>query len=51
MMLEMFNAELESIREIQKDDELLNKPSAINSGYSQYIHDLYRFYKIHPLRN
>jgi len=50
MMLEMFNAELESIREIQKDDELLNKPSAINSIYSQYIHDLYRFYKIHPLR-
>lgn len=50
MMLEMFNAELESIREIQKDDELLNKPSAINNIYSQYIHDLYRFYKIHPLR-
>jgi tetratricopeptide (TPR) repeat protein len=51
MMLEMFNAELESIREIQKDDRLLNKPSAINSIYSQYIHDLYRFYKIHPMRN
>lgn len=51
MMLEMFNAELESIREIQKDEELLNASSMAKSIYSQYIHDLYRFYKIHPLRN
>jgi tetratricopeptide (TPR) repeat protein len=50
MMLEMFNAELESIREIQKDEELLNASSMAKSAYSQYIHDLYRFYKIHPLR-
>lgn len=50
MMLEMFNAELESIREIQKDEELLNASSLAKSTYSQYIHDLYRFYKIHPLR-
>jgi len=51
MMLEMFSAELESIREIQKDDELFNESSKAQSIYSQYIHDLYRFYKIHPLRN
>jgi tetratricopeptide (TPR) repeat protein len=51
MMLEMFNAELESLREIQKDDELLNASAMAKSNYSQYIHDLYRFYKIHPLRN
>ncbi len=50
MMLEMFNAELESIREIQKDEELLNASSMAKSAYSQYIHDLYRFFKIHPLR-
>lgn len=50
MMLEMFNAELESIKEIQKDDELLNEFGKIKNIYSQYIHDLYRFYKIHPLR-
>lgn len=50
MMLEMFNAELESIREIQKDDELLNEFARAKNIYSQYIHDLYRFYKIHPLR-
>lgn len=51
MMLEMFKAELDSIREIQKDDELLSDTSVAKSYYSQYIHDLYRFYKIHPLRH
>jgi len=50
MMLEMFNAELESLKEIQKDDELLDQSAYTKSIYSQYIHDLYRFYKIHPLR-
>lgn len=50
MMLEMFNAELEGIKEIQKDDELLNEFARAKNIYSQYIHDLYRFYKIHPLR-
>ncbi len=50
MMLEMFNAELESLKEIQKDDELLDQSAMTKSIYSQYIHDLYRFYKIHPLR-
>lgn len=50
MMLEMFNAELESIKEIQKDEELLNEFATGKNIYSQYIHDLYRFYKIHPLR-
>jgi tetratricopeptide (TPR) repeat protein len=50
MMLEMFNAELESIREIQNDENLLDDSAKSRSLYSQYIHDLYRFYKIHPLR-
>lgn len=46
MMLEMFNAELEGIKELQKEDDLLHKPEHIKSIYSQYIHDLYRFYKL-----
>ncbi|MCB2220962.1 MAG: hypothetical protein KQI35_11250 [Bacteroidetes bacterium] len=50
MLLEMFNAELEGIKELQKEDEVLNKPARLKSIYSQYIHDLYRFYKLHPLR-
>ena len=51
MMMEMFSAELEGIREIQEEDELLNKSAYIKSIYSQYFQDLYRFFKLHPLRN
>ncbi len=51
MMLEMFNAELESLKEIQDEDEILNKSTRIKSIYSQYIQDLYRFYKLHPLKS
>lgn len=51
MMMEMFNAEMEGIRELQKEDELLNKSTNIKSIFSQYIHDLYRFYKLYSLKN
>jgi tetratricopeptide (TPR) repeat protein len=51
MMLEMFNAELESIKELQKEDEILNTSAQIKSINSQYIQDLYRFFKLHPLRS
>ncbi|RLD55740.1 MAG: hypothetical protein DRJ05_12470 [Bacteroidetes bacterium] len=51
MMIQMFNAELEGIKEIQKEDGVLNKSSQLKNIYSQYIHDLYRFYKLHPLKN
>ncbi len=50
MMLEMFNAELESMNELVKDDELVNKSMIDKYIVNQYIQDLYRFYKIHPNR-
>lgn len=50
MMLEMFYAELEGIKELQSEDDILNKSTSIKSIYSQYIQDLYRFYKLHPLK-
>lgn len=50
MMLEMFYAELEGIKELQKEDDILNKSASIKSIYSQYVQDLYRFYKLHPLK-
>lgn len=50
MMLEMFFAELEGIKELQNEDDILNKSTGIKSVYSQYIQDLYRFYKLHPLK-
>jgi tetratricopeptide (TPR) repeat protein len=51
MMMEMFNAEMESIKELQSEDKMLNNSAATKSIYSQYIHDLYRFYKLHPMKN
>jgi len=51
MMLEMFNAELESIKELQNEDEILNKSARLQSINAQYIQDLYRFFKLHPLRS
>jgi len=51
MMLEMFNAELETLKELQEEDEMLDKSAREVSIISQYVHDLYRFYKLHPLKN
>ncbi len=48
MMLEMFNAELEGMNELVKDDELLNISALNKYQVNQYIQDLYRFYKLHP---
>lgn len=51
MMLEMFNAELEGMNEILKDDEILNKDVVDRYRFTQYIQDLYRFFKLHPYKN
>lgn len=51
MMMEMFNAELESMNEIVKDDELVNMSAMNKYQINQYIQDLYRFYKLHPLKS
>ena len=50
MMLEMFNAELESLGELQKEDEILNQSSKAKNINAQYIQDLYRFFKLHPIK-
>jgi tetratricopeptide (TPR) repeat protein len=50
MMIEMFNAELEGMNEIVKDDELLRKTNLDKYIINQYIQDLYRFYKLYPNR-
>jgi tetratricopeptide (TPR) repeat protein len=51
MMLEMFNAELESMNELVKDDELVNMSALNKYQVNQYIQDLYRFYKLHTNKN
>jgi tetratricopeptide (TPR) repeat protein len=50
MLLNMFNAELESINELSDSDELLNDLLKSQTVYTQYIQDLYRFFKLHPNR-
>lgn len=51
MLGHYFNAELDQMREIVEDDELLNKPTVSNKVITQYIQDLYRFFKLHRSKN
>jgi tetratricopeptide (TPR) repeat protein len=49
-VVSLFNMEAESMREISSEDGLLNKPGRDTYIFTQYIQDLYRFFKIHPFR-
>ncbi|MEI6765220.1 MAG: tetratricopeptide repeat protein [Bacteroidota bacterium] len=51
MLLTMFNAELESMNEVGSEDEILNKSLKHYSVFTQYIQDMYRFFKLHPLHS
>jgi tetratricopeptide (TPR) repeat protein len=51
MMLEMFNMEMKAMNEVNEEDEKLNKDVKSKKVYTQYFQDLYRFYKLHPLKN
>ncbi|TVR43150.1 MAG: hypothetical protein EA394_01890 [Bacteroidia bacterium] len=51
MMMNMLNAEMENISELEKDQELLGDIARTKSIFTQYFQDLYRFYKLHPWRN
>jgi tetratricopeptide (TPR) repeat protein len=46
----LFNMEAESMRELSNEDGLLNKPGKDTFIFTQYIQDLYRFFKLHPFR-
>lgn len=48
MMMDMFNQEMESMQEISKDENLLNQFAITKSIITQYLQDLYRFFKLHP---
>ena len=51
MMMELFNAELEAMKEIAEEENILNASEKNNKIFTQYIQDLYRFYKLYPLKN
>jgi tetratricopeptide (TPR) repeat protein len=48
MIINLFKMESEAIAEIKQDDILLNKNVENKEIITQYIQDLYRFFKIHP---
>lgn len=50
MMMNMLNAEMQNISELQKDEDLLNSMARSRSIYTQYFQDLYRFFKLYPGR-
>jgi tetratricopeptide (TPR) repeat protein len=51
MMMEMFNMELKAMNELEDEDERLNKNVKNKTVFTQFFQDLYRFFKLHPLKN
>jgi len=51
MMMDMFNEEMKNLEEVQKDENLLNQFVTTKSIITQYLQDLYRFYKLYPYKN
>jgi tetratricopeptide (TPR) repeat protein len=50
MMMNMFNEEMKSMEEVAKDENLFNDFAATKNIFTQYLQDLYRFYKLHPYK-
>jgi len=50
-MMQLFNEEMKQMDEIGQDEALLNDFARTKSIYTQYIQDIYRFFKLHPLKN
>ena len=50
-MMQLFNEEMKQMDEIGQDEELLNDFARTKSIYTQYLQDVYRFFKLHPLKN
>jgi tetratricopeptide (TPR) repeat protein len=49
-MMQLFNEEMKQMNEIGQDETLLNDFARTKSIYTQYLQDVYRFFKLHPLR-
>ncbi len=50
-MMQLFNEEMKQMDEIGQDEEMLNDFAKTKSIYTQYIQDIYRFFKLHPLKH
>lgn len=47
IMLELFNAEMKGMNELSENDELIDQFSRDKVIYTQYLQDLYRFFKLY----
>jgi len=51
MMLKVFRMELEGLEQMKYDNELTDPSAGFRTTVTQYIHDLYRFYKLSDFKN
>jgi tetratricopeptide (TPR) repeat protein len=51
MMLKVFRMELDGLEQMKYENELSDPESLFKTGVTQYIHDLYRFYKLSDFKN
>jgi tetratricopeptide (TPR) repeat protein len=50
-VIELFNMELKAMNEMVSEDEKINSEMRDKAVFTQYFQDLYRFYKLHPLKS
>ncbi|MCU0376651.1 MAG: tetratricopeptide repeat protein [Bacteroidales bacterium] len=51
MMLKVFRMELEGLEQMKYDSDLTDPAAVFRTTITQYIHDLYRFYKLSDFKN
>ena len=51
MMTELFNMELQAMNEMAEEDSMTDTMAKNKSVFTQYFQDLYRFHKLHPLKD
>jgi tetratricopeptide (TPR) repeat protein len=49
-VIELFNMELKAMNELASSDEIINAEAQTKGIVTQYFHDLYRFFKLHPFK-
>ncbi|MBN2762548.1 MAG: tetratricopeptide repeat protein, partial [Bacteroidales bacterium] len=50
-VIELFNMELKAMNEMISDDEKINTALRDKAVFNQYFQDLYRFYKLYPMKS
>ena len=51
MIITHFEAELEQMKEMISEEEILGQSVSSNAIFTQYIQDVYRFFKLYPNKN